>query len=101
MASNFSDEPFGGRLTEPAPETPAGSPEPASNAPAPTFSPAVERFRACRWRRPPEDGVECCTHRDVLPMAGATSFNPEAWCPGCEYFKAKRTPRKRERTDYW
>jgi hypothetical protein len=35
-------------------------------------------------------------------MAGATSFNPEAWCPECQYFKAKRAPRKRqERNDYW
>ena len=102
MASNFSDEPLFGPPGAPgAPDavTPAG---PAETEPAPALSPAVERFRGCRWRRPPEDGSECCTHRDVLPMAGATSFNPEAWCPECEHFKAKRAPRKRqERNDYW
>lgn len=97
MASNFSDEPFGAPLTDPQP----AAPETVEPTPAPTLSPAAERFRACRWRRPPEDGPECCTHRDVLPMAGTTTFNAEAWCPECEHFKAKRTPRKRERTDYW
>ena len=97
MASNFSDEPFGGPLTDPQP----AAATPADSTPAPALSPAVERSRACRWRRPPEDGLECCTHRDVLPMAGTSTFNAEAWCPECEHFKAKRTPRKRERTDYW
>src|SRR5438093_9602770 len=28
--------------------------------------------------RSPEDGPECCGHRDVLPMAGTTGFDPEA-----------------------
>ena len=91
MASNFSDEPLFGPPGAPDAVTPA---EPVETEPAPALSPAVER--------PPEDGSECCTHRDVLPMAGATSFNPEAWCPECEHFKAKRAPRKRqERNDYW
>ena len=54
-------------------------------------SAAVMKFKSCRWRRPPEDGPECCGHRDVLPIAG-TSFNPEAWCPDCEFFKLRRTP---------
>lgn len=104
MASNFSDEPFGspvndGAAAASAPVTPA---EPAETSPAAALSPAVERFRSCRWRRPPEDGPECCTHRDVLPMAGTSGFNPEAWCPECQCFKARRAPRKRqERTDYW
>ena len=26
------------------------------------------KFKSCRWRRPPEDGPECCGHRDVLPI---------------------------------
>jgi hypothetical protein len=99
LASNFSDEPSAGPVAEAAPVTPIESPE---SAPVPALSPAVERFRSCRWRRPPEDGIECCTHRDVLPMAGTTGFNPAAWCPECEYFKAKRAPRKRqEREEYW
>ena len=48
---------------------------------------------------PAEDGPECCGHRDVLPMAG-TSFNPEAWCPDCAFFKLRRTPKKRSAEDY-
>ncbi|MEQ1870059.1 MAG: hypothetical protein ABL961_08560 [Vicinamibacterales bacterium] len=58
-------------------------------------SAAVMKFKSCRWRRPPEDGPECCGHRDVLPMAGI-NFNAEAWCPDCEFFKLRRTPKKRE-----
>jgi hypothetical protein len=66
---------------------------------APAESEAVVKFKSCRWRRPPEDGPECCGHRDVLPIAG-TSFNPEAWCPDCAYFKLRRTPKKRNPDDY-
>ena len=66
---------------------------------APAVSEAVARFKSCRWRRPPEDGPECCGHRDVLPIAG-TSFNPEAWCLDCAYFKLRRTPKKRSPEDY-
>jgi hypothetical protein len=99
LASNFSDEPVPGAVNEGMPVAPVETP---ASAPAPTLSPAVERFRSCRWRRPPEDGIECCTHRDVLPMAGSNGFNPDAWCPECEHFKAKRAPRKRqEREEYW
>ena len=99
MASNFSDEPAADPVGEVTPVAPVETPK---SPPATTLSPAVERFRSCRWRRPPEDGVECCTHRDVLPMAGSSGFNPDAWCPECEHFKAKRAPRKRqEREEYW
>lgn len=41
-------------------------------------------------------------HRDVLPIAGSAGFKPESWCPECEYFKLRRSPRKREpREDHW
>ena len=70
----------------------------ATEQEAPALSPAVQRFKSCRWRRPPEEGVECCIHRDVLPLAG-TSFNPEAWCPDCTFFKLRRTPKKRSYDD--
>ena len=63
------------------------------------ISAAVMKFKSCRWRRPPEDGPECCGHRDVLPIAGI-NFNPEAWCPDCSFFKLRRTPKKREPNDY-
>jgi hypothetical protein len=63
------------------------------------LSPAVAKFKSCRWRRPPEDGPECCGHRDVLPIAG-TSFKPDAWCPDCSFFKLRRTPKKRSPDEY-
>jgi hypothetical protein len=77
------------------------SPAPPGDAPAetPAVSAAVIKFKSCRWRRPPEDGPECCGHRDVLPIAG-TSFNPEAWCPDCQFFKLRRTPKKRDPNDF-
>ncbi len=76
----------------------------ASTSPTPAaesgvVSEAVVKFKSCRWRRPPEDGPECCGHRDVLPIAG-TSFNPEAWCPDCQFFKLRRTPKKRSPESY-
>jgi hypothetical protein len=87
--------------------TPDGTvPSPPGESPAagveagPTASPAVERFKSCRWRRPPEEGPECCGHRDVLPMAGTTGFDPEAWCPDCAFYKLRRTPKKRSPEDY-
>jgi hypothetical protein len=79
--------------------TPTATPAPAvpteTEAPAaPPESPAVERFKSCRWRAQPDEG-QFCTHRDVLPMAGREGFNPEAWCPDCSFFKVRRAPRKR------
>ena len=63
-------------------------------------SPAVAKFKSCRWRRPPEDGPECCGHRDVLPIAGASGFDPQAWCPDCQFYKLRRTPKKRSPEEY-
>jgi hypothetical protein len=80
----------------PASGTPAAQPTPD----APAISEAVQRFKSCRWRRPPEDGPECCGHRDVLPMAGTTGFDPEAWCPDCSFYKLRRTPKKRSPDEY-
>jgi hypothetical protein len=79
----------------PVEDAPTAAPAAAEPA-APAVSEAVMKFRSCRWRRPPEDGPECCGHRDVLPIAGTTSFDPAAWCPDCSYFKLRRTPKKRE-----
>jgi hypothetical protein len=62
-------------------------------------SPAAERFRSCRWRATPDAG-DFCTHRDVLPFAGKEGFKPESWCPECAFYKLRRTPKKRERSDY-
>lgn len=76
-----------------APENTAGIASTPAAAEGPT--PALARFHSCRWRAQPDEGAYC-THRDVLPMAGKTGFNPESWCPDCQYFKVRRAPRKRE-----
>ena len=99
--SSMSD-PFSVPPTSPRSPTSPTSPTPDAQ-PAPDATPqseAVVRFKSCRWRRPPEDGPECCGHRDVLPMAGTTGFDPEAWCPDCQFYKLRRTPKKRDRDDY-
>ena len=83
-------------------ETPTPAEEPSATpsvAEQPSASPAVEKFRSCRWRATPDSG-EFCTHRDVLPFAGKEGFKPESWCPECAFYKLRRTPKKRERSDY-
>jgi hypothetical protein len=58
-------------------------------------APGAERFARCRWQRAADgDAGACCSHRDVLPMAGTTGFNPDAWCVDCGHFKARRAPRR-------
>ncbi len=78
---------------------PPGEANPAGTELSP---PAVQRFQTCRWRRQPENGntLEYCTHRDVQPMAGTTGFDPRAWCLDCEFYKIRRTPRKRQPEEY-
>ena len=83
-------------LTSPLPAADATS----SGLDTPLSSAAVVKFKSCRWRRPPEDGPECCGHRDVLPIAGTSGFDPEAWCPDCAFYKLRRTPKKRSPEDY-
>ena len=103
MASNFNDDlnndlrhgaaaPADPTARDQGPDVPVTPPPPAT----PLVSEAVIKFRSCRWRRPPDEGVECCGHRDVLPLAGSNSFDAEAWCPDCAFFKLRRTPKKRE-----
>jgi hypothetical protein len=93
MSDSFSRSPVApGASVQPPVETPAHE--------TPAQSPAVERFKSCRWRRPPEDGPECCGHRDVLPLAGTSGFDPQAWCPDCTFYKLRRTPKKRSPDDY-
>jgi hypothetical protein len=36
----------------------------------------------------------------VLPFAGKEGFTAESWCPDCQFYKLRRTPKKRERLDY-
>ena len=75
------------------PKSEATTPQPAA------LSPAVEKFKSCRWRCDPEAG-EFCTHRDVLPFAGKEGFVAESWCPECAFYKLRRTPKKRDYTQY-
>jgi len=84
--------------SEPAAEAAAPVEQPSAPTP-PAVSPAVEKFRSCRWRATPDVG-EFCTHRDVLPFAGKEGFVPESWCPDCAFYKLRRTPKKRERLDF-
>jgi hypothetical protein len=80
------------------PSTAAGSPQRADEQ----SSPALVRFRSCRWRRPAENGSpECCVHRDVLPLAGTHGFDAEAWCVECGFYKLRRTPKKRSPDEYY
>jgi hypothetical protein len=83
--------------TSPAPQPAATD---TGGTAASTQSAAVLKFKSCRWRRPPDEGVECCGHRDVLPIAGTTGFDPEAWCPDCGFYKLRRTPKKRSPDEY-
>jgi hypothetical protein len=74
-----------------------GHPDAPNSAASEPVSPATERFMSCRWRKPAENGTpDHCTHRDVLPMAGTAGFVPDSWCADCAFYKAKRTPRKRQ-----
>ncbi len=108
MASNYSNDPFGrsgadqhsplsaGTSAQATPETGA----PAEAAPVTSDNPlsaSLVRFNSCRWQQPREEGSNAafCTHREVKPYAGTTAFDADAWCPECQYYKLRRTPKKR------
>ena len=101
--SDFNNDPFGPPPGDAATETPAAPAENAAPAADATLSPAFARFKSCRWQQPPEGGsAEFCTHREVKPYAGTTGFDPEAWCGDCQYYKLRRAPKKRDRSnDDW
>jgi hypothetical protein len=62
---------------------------------------AVIKFKSCRWRasarRRARSAAAIAT---CLPMAGATGFDADAWCPDCSFYKLRRTPKKRSPEDY-
>lgn len=95
--------PFAPAAALPQTETPAEPASPREEQALPTddavASPAVEKFKSCRWRATPDVG-EFCTHRDVLPFAGKEGFVADSWCPECAFYKLRRTPKKRERLDF-
>jgi hypothetical protein len=43
--------------------------------------------------------AEFCTHREVKPYAGTTGFDPDAWCQDCQYYKLRRSPKKKSPVD--
>ena len=65
---------------------------PSAPAPAEAPSAAELRFQSCRWRKP--ETPPFCSHPEVLPFAGTTGFKPDAWCPGCAFYKLRRNPRR-------
>jgi hypothetical protein len=70
-------------------DEPGETPTPA---PAEAPSAAEARFQSCRWRK--AETPPYCSHPEVLPFAGTTGFKPEAWCPGCAFYKLRRNPRR-------
>ena len=74
--------------------TERSTPDAAASAPD-----AVARFRACRWHDEPDGGAEYCRHGEVLPYAGRNGFKPQAWCPDCTFYKARRKARARDLDD--
>ena len=85
-------------MPESAPVTPDGAPADAA-APAVVVSECHVRFQSCRWRATPDQGP-FCTHRDVLPFAGKEGFAPDSWCGDCAFYKLRRTPKKRDYSQY-
>lgn len=101
MESNFNN-PFAPDAPDPG-ATDAPVPDQAQAAPAEVaaVSPGFARFRTCRWQQPAEAGsAEFCTHREVKPYAGSSSFDADAWCPDCTHYKLRRVPKKRSPDDY-
>ena len=96
-ASGDTAETASETTTDPETAEPPPSPEAKQE---PEVSAAVARFATCRWHETQDAGAAYCSHRDVLPFAGRNGFNSDAWCPECEFFKVKRTVKKRAATDY-
>lgn len=87
--------------TETTPDPGTAEPGPAPEAKQePEESPAVARFKSCRWYETQEGAAAYCSNRDVLPFAGKNGFDSEAWCPECSFFKVKRKVKKRAASDY-
>jgi hypothetical protein len=108
LASNFNNETETLTMDLPNPADDKGSAVTPGAPQAPTVpveAPAQEsaafvRFRSCRWHQPKENGsAEFCTHREVKPYAGTAGFDADAWCPDCQYYKLRRSPKKKSSND--
>jgi len=90
-----ADAPAAPQSSRPAVEAP-----PAADAATVVESEAFVKFRSCRWHQPKENGnSEFCTHREVKPYAGTSGFDADAWCPDCQYYKLRRSPKKKQPGD--
>jgi hypothetical protein len=79
---------------------PADAPAAPQETPPATESASFVKFRSCRWHQPKENGnSEFCTHREVKPYAGTSGFDADAWCPDCQYYKLRRSPKKKQPGD--
>jgi hypothetical protein len=102
----FAADPSNTSTTVDTPETPATAETPKAPGSVPATSDVPQsaawvRFRSCRWQQPKDETspAEFCTHREVKPYAGTTGFDPDAWCPDCQYYKLRRAPKKRSPND--
>ena len=89
-------KPFAPAMAMPDVDTADTAPAPPAE---PVASPAETRFKSCRWRATPDQGA-FCTHRDVLPFAGKEGFSADSWCLECAFYKLRRTPKKRDYSQY-
>ena len=92
------------KILAPAADIEESAPGSPDTAPAPPAVQAVVsecsvRFQSCRWRATPDQGA-FCTHRDVLPFAGKDGFTADSWCGDCSFYKLRRTPKKRDYSQY-
>jgi hypothetical protein len=108
LASNFNNDSETLTMDLPNPADDKGAavtPGAPQGQTAPAEAPAQEsaafvRFRSCRWHQPKENGsAEFCTHREVKPYAGTAGFDADAWCPDCQYYKLRRSPKKKSPND--
>ena len=104
MAYTFNNSTPALSPNPPDPQAPAAPAGDTGSSPAPSNVPAsaaLVRFQSCRWMQPAEHGnAAFCTHREVKPYAGAVAFEAEAWCPDCQHYKLRRSPKKRTPEDY-
>ena len=105
MAFNSNNDPFSppGGEAPVSPAAPAPGSSQATSAPVMSDNPqsaAFVRFGSCRWQQPAENGnTAFCTHREVKPYAGTAGFDADAWCPGCQYYKLRRAPKKKDKSE--
>lgn len=106
MAYNFNDDAVGQLASDSSTGSSGGATDApqdrAAAAPADgAMSAGAARFTSCRWQQPKEESTPAfCTHREVKPYAGTASFDPDAWCPDCQYYKLRRAPKKRSPDEY-